>query len=442
MSTRLSIVAVALIVAACSATPAQPPDSPPTAVQPTQTTARQTAEPVHTPAPSSTLTPGAMAAYGFQMVLLARADDWTLAFSDGTSAISSIPAGVPSANWDTVYSATVKDGKTRVDARFVEDTSYAQTWNLEGAWAIPTIGLARTPAGLSADGTTLVLVDAQPSANATHFAILGTQSSAPARIVSLSGRYTFDAISPDGSRIFVIEYHDAPAGYFVRSVNARTGVLDPGTIVDKRNLDEVMAGTALQQADGMNGTVLTLYQGPDHPFVHLLQTVDRTAWCIDLPDAWGDRQAAAAAWGTALSADLSTLFIANPMLGVAAQVDLNTLEVVRSASFAPSAGAVLAKFGGGTAGPTGAMVLSKDGATLYLADTSGVLLIPTSTLKAAAHILPGTAIVSLGMSDSGGVLYAVGRNGTAYRVDATDGHVIATLGGAGYTRVLRVITPN
>ena len=177
------------------------------------------------------MTPGQLGAYGFQMVLLSRADDWALALSDGATAIPSLPAGVPSANWGTVYSAIANGGRTRVDARFIEDASYVQTWNLDGAWAIATIGLAHTPAGLSADGRRLILVDAQPSPSQTRFAILDTQSSAEPRIVTLPGRYTFDAISPDGLRFYVIEYGDALLGYSVRSVNAVTGSLDEGTIL-------------------------------------------------------------------------------------------------------------------------------------------------------------------------------------------------------------------
>lgn len=455
MARRLPTVAVALIVAACGASPAHPTASPTAAgaTPPSHATSAALTPRAASPAagtlpavaatPSSTMTPGQLAGYGFQMVLLARAGDWALALSDGATAIRSLPAGVPTADWGTIYTATVKGATTQIDARFVEDASFVQSWSLDGAWAIPTIGLARTPTGLSADGRTLVLVDAKPAAGQTHFAILGTQSSAAPRIVSLSGRYTFDAISPDGSRLYAIEYPDAGSDYFVRSVNASTGSLEEGSIVDKRSAGEVMAGTALQQQVAGDGTVLTLYQGPEHPFVHVLQTADRTAWCIDLPDAWGNQQAAAADWGVALSTDRGTLYLANPALGVAGEVDLNSLQVIRTASFAPTAGVAPAKFGGGTAGPaTGAMVLSRDGGTLYVADASGVLLIPTSTLRLAARIVPGTAVVSLGMADNGTVMYAVGRDGTAYRVDAASGQVISTLDGGGYTRVLRVITPS
>ena len=143
-----------------------------------------------------------------------------------------------------------------------------------------------------------------------------------------------------------------------------------------------------------------------------------------------------------LSSDNSRLFVANPALGVVGEVDLNTLQVVRSTSFVPTGDIGLAKFGGGTPGPaTGGMVLSMDGSMLYLADTTGVLAMTTSDLKVKARLLPGTAVVSLGLADNGKVLYAVRRNGSAVRVDPTDGAVIQELDGSGYVAVLRVVTP-
>ena len=42
-----------------------------------------------------------------------------------------------------------------------------------------------------------------------------------------------------------------------------------------------MPSARVSSADGRK--VFTLYSGSDHSFVHLLDTVARTAFCIDLP---------------------------------------------------------------------------------------------------------------------------------------------------------------
>ena len=49
-----------------------------------------------------------------------------------------------------------------------------------------------------------------------------------------------------------------------------------------------MPSARVSTADGRK--VFTLYVGNEHPFVHLLDTISRTAFCIDLPSTT-DRQA-------------------------------------------------------------------------------------------------------------------------------------------------------
>jgi hypothetical protein len=387
-------------------------------------------------------TTGSSGNYGFQMVLLGRAHEWALVTSDDGAVMAMVLPGVANAQWDTVFTAAANGSNTLVKASFVEDASSGSSWTVDGAWAIPTVGVAQMPVGLSADGNTLVLVEAQPSSDQTRFALLRTQSSAAPVILSLPGHFAFDAISPDGAVVYVLEYRDADRAYFVRSVDTHTGKLDEAVIVDKREADELMAGIPIGQRQDGKGTVYTLYQGPEHPFVHMLLTADKAAFCIDLPSAWGHDESNAAAWGVTISTDARNLFVANTTLGVAGEVNLESLEVVRTTSFMPTATVQLAKFGGGKAGPAGGeMVLSPDKSTLYVADNSGVLAITTSDLKIKARLLAGTPVVSLGMAGNGNVLYTVGRDGSALRVDARSGEVLSRISGSGYTAVLRIVEP-
>src|SRR5439155_21828241 len=99
--------------------------------------------------------------------------------------------------------------------------------------------------------------------------------------------FSVDAISPDGRRLYLIQYTSPrdPLAYAVRSLNLRSGRLDPGEIVDPRERDEAMHGLPVSRAMSPDGRwAYTLYDGGDGaPFVHALDTSARTARCIDLP---------------------------------------------------------------------------------------------------------------------------------------------------------------
>src|SRR5262249_22728138 len=62
--------------------------------------------------------------------------------------------------------------------------------------------------------------------------------------------------------------------YVVRSVNMRTGRLEPGAIVDKTEPDEQMNGVAMYRAWSPDRTwAYTLYNGgSSHAFIHALNT--------------------------------------------------------------------------------------------------------------------------------------------------------------------------
>ena len=60
------------------------------------------------------------------------------------------------------------------------------------------------------------------------------------------------------------------ARYQVRAVETATGRMRNATIVDKRNIDEEMAGWPVDQRRRADGMVMTLYRGAAYPFVHAL----------------------------------------------------------------------------------------------------------------------------------------------------------------------------
>jgi hypothetical protein len=105
-------------------------------------------------------------------------------------------------------------------------------------------------------------------------------------VVRLRGDFSFDAISPDGRVVYLIQYVDPrnPNAYLVRSMDAATGRMDARPVVDPHESGDDMRGLPLTRATSADGRwAYTLYDGAGkHPFVHALDTVGRRAKCIDL----------------------------------------------------------------------------------------------------------------------------------------------------------------
>jgi DNA-binding beta-propeller fold protein YncE len=158
---------------------------------------------------------------------------------------------------------------------------------VDGRLTIPAVAYDGSAAGLSADGQTLVLIVPRPAfpRASTTFAVMDTGPLALRSIVRLKGDFSFDAMSPDGRWLYLIQYTSPkdPLQYRVRVLSSVTGLLHPKPIVDPREPGEAMNGHPLTRATSPDGRwAYTLYEGTEHPFVHALDTTGRSARCIDL----------------------------------------------------------------------------------------------------------------------------------------------------------------
>jgi hypothetical protein len=183
----------------------------------------------------------------------------------------------------------------------------ARSWYLRGSWFVPAVSYDFSPGGLSADGRTLVLSRRTRTypPPVSRFAILDTRRSfrwrgrgRPPRTrrffdyVDLRGDFSFGAISPDGSTLYLIQRYLPPSSgpnyitnYKVRAVDLGSGRLLPRPIVDPKQPDERMQGLPITRAASPDGRwAYTLYDGDERePFIHALDTVGRRAVCIALP---------------------------------------------------------------------------------------------------------------------------------------------------------------
>jgi hypothetical protein len=200
----------------------------------------------------------------------------------------------------------------RTDRR---DGRVERWWQIEGDYDVPAVDYNGTGAGLSADGKTLVLSrfafggPAYPGGpvyppKTTRLAVLDTdlrprrhlragQRRPPSvfKAIVLRGHYAFDAISPDGSTIYLIHHFPKLSGpsyithYEVRAYDLKSGRLLPEPIVDPDEPEEQMEGLPLYRAMSPDGRwAYTLYDGNGkEPFIHALDTVAGQAVCVDLP---------------------------------------------------------------------------------------------------------------------------------------------------------------
>jgi hypothetical protein len=365
-------------------------------------------------------------------------------------AMLDLPAGaMATTDWGREIVATPAGATTTVRDLIVETGLGGPQLVIDGAWRLPTIGYDPTPVGLSADGSTAALVEATPAAAAagravSRFAVLHVVPlEGPARIIELPGSFDYDAISPDGSILYVVEHlAGEPEGrYQVRAVDVATGVMRDAIIADKRNINEAMAGWPIAQIRRPDGLVMTLYRGAEHPFIHALNTAEAWAVCIDLPGAHAHDAKAALDWGLAAAPDGAAVFAVNATLGMVEDISPSDLLVRRSVAVQPLAGAsiVLAKYLHGGSGPVGRrVVVAPDGRTIYAAGAAGILVIDTDHLVVAHRFLDGTSVAGLELTPDGLTLVALDSVGRIQLLDAASGAIVGTVPVDGFDRLLAV----
>lgn len=211
------------------------------------------------------------------------------AYGDG-SPVAGVAEGGPGVTWGALryVALPTRDGTAvaQIDRSTGEVNGYAA---LRGGWGIPQVAFDGSTAGISAGGGTLVLGQlGQPfSASSSKFALLDPVKMRMRRVVRMHGAFFFDAISPDGGSMYLIQLTQSRngLGYAVRAYDLRHDRLIPGAIVDKTEPDERMAGFPMSRAASADGVwAYTLYQKPTgRLFIHALNTQAGLARCIDLP---------------------------------------------------------------------------------------------------------------------------------------------------------------
>jgi hypothetical protein len=184
---------------------------------------------------------------------------------------------------DVRYVVTASGGGTALRAVRVRDGKVLRAHRIAGRYGVAVVTLDGTRGGVSHDGRTLVLPSLARGAT-TRFAAVDTGTLRVRKTIELDGDFGYDALSPDGETLYVIEYL-SETNYRVRAVSVATGGLYARVVVAKGEEGEPMAGYPVTRATTHGGEwAFTLYGREEEPaFVHGLYTEARIAVCIDLP---------------------------------------------------------------------------------------------------------------------------------------------------------------
>jgi hypothetical protein len=225
--------------------------------------------------------------------------------------------GVLAPAGDVRYVTIAAADETTVLAVGARDGRVLRWKRLRGSWGVPLVTFGGLAGGLSRDGRTLVLQQADsalPGSQRSGFALLDTARLRLLRTISLPGQLAFDALSPDARRLYLVEHPSSPdpTAYAVRAYDLASGRLEPEPIVDPRERDEKMSGMPWQRTTSADGSwIYTLYEPLESgkPFVHALDVRRGRAVCVDLP--WSASMDMASTAKLALDAGGRTLTVSS-----------------------------------------------------------------------------------------------------------------------------------
>jgi hypothetical protein len=223
-----------------------------------------------------------------------------LAAYPSTYAVQGSP-GVFSPNGAVRFVAAGVGAGTRLSAVDDRSGSMLRKTTIRGAFGIPTMIAHDLALGMFRDGHAFVL-QSMSDHPATTFDVVDTADLAVRERITLHGAWSFDALSPDGTTLYLIRHRSAQdlQDYVVRAYDLHTHALRPGRIADKSQRGWRMTGWPIARAVTADGRwVYTLYTNPGgFPFVHALDTVAGVAHCVGF--AWSGDQGPLIQFGLAL----------------------------------------------------------------------------------------------------------------------------------------------
>jgi len=258
----------------------------------------------------------------------------------------SVDGGLVAPDRSTIFNSTT-DARSTVVRAFDPTTGAART-------AATTAGVSQLRVA-NHDGSLVALgpprtepVVGYPQGRLVTDLTIAPTDGRPARVVEVVGNVEPEAFSADDTNLFVLQYlpADSPVGYQVRRVDLSTGELH-NVRTDDSDLDKPMAGrarTSVLAPDGSRLYTLYIVAGDSYgnagyAFVHVLDLVSKTAFCVDLPVPFGTDEPPS--YAIAVSSDGGHVYVADGQHGVIADLDTASLSVGRIGHFAAVPGSAV-----------------------------------------------------------------------------------------------------
>jgi hypothetical protein len=233
--------------------------------------------------------------------------------------------GIASADGRTYFTTFHAEHRTRLLRVNVASGANAGSRFVNGYWNVGAV---------SAAGERVALV--RRSRDRTTVQVFDFLRGRVLHVLDLRGNFEVEAISPDGKHLFLIQ-HLAERRYLVRQYDlvherlVARPLRAPGV--------KLMAGYAWSGVASRDGRwLLTLYLSTARKaaFVHSLDLERSRPACVNLPSGYGVFDQLKR-YSMTLAPGKRTLYAANPLLGVVAEVDLDRSRVVRVSRFRPVA---------------------------------------------------------------------------------------------------------
>jgi len=367
-----------------------------------------------------------------------------------------LPLGVSTPDWSALYVTEWGLDQTTVRAIDPRTGHTLRETSVAGRYTLPEQGIGAALGGLSPNGRWLAL-GSKPGVEVgannvtrerSRLVVIDTAFTQQPKKIELDGNFTFDALSNDGTALYLIETVPRnPAstpglGYKVRLYDLATATLQPGVVVDKTAIAETMSGTrqsSIASADGQ--WVYSLYLNEaGGPFIHMLNLSERYAICVFLPKTGKDDWEKQLLWSLAQTRDGKHLYAVNGALGMVADVDPAQLSVRRTGTFpipAASQPGIVARIGDWLMPRasakrilTGGAALTPDGKTLFAIAEQGLFVIDTTDFALRGRYLRDLPLDSIALSSDGARLYAASmEKSKVLWLDTTTGTTVKEITG-------------
>jgi hypothetical protein len=317
--------------------------------------------------------------------------------------VLAFPSGIASADGRVYFSTFHRRYRTRLWRWNVATGARAGSRLLRGNWDVEAV---------SASGGRIALVRRWPER--TIVRVFDFRLGRATHLLHLRGNFEVEAISPGGEHLFLIQ-HLAERRYLVRQYDllherlVARPLRAPGV--------RLMAGYAWSGIASRDGRwLLTLYLSTARKtaFVHSLNLERSRPACVNLPSGRGVF-AQLKRYSMTLAPGKRTLYAANPLLGVVAEVDLDHSRVVRISRFRRAAKAPAAQRAATLS------TISRNGRTLYFSAGRDLWAYDAAYGLVRGPYATNGKIVGVGYGAKDRRIYAVRANGRMLAFNAATG---------------------